>query len=83
MNVWVMNNQVDAIQARLDLIERLMNEYFELCEVRGELAPADNARIENRIAEIIAELKAEKETRPRMEATPEGVVCHNFEMGAV
>jgi hypothetical protein len=75
------DKQVNAAQARLDLVERLMNEYFELCEVRGELSPADNDRIEFRIAEITAELRHLK--WPRMEATPEGVVCHNFEMGAV
>jgi len=67
----------------VELVERLMEEYFALREIRGELAPADNARIEARIAEIAAELEAEKAARPRMVATPEGVVCHNFEMGAV
>jgi len=52
----------------VELVERLMEEYFALREIRGELAPADNERIEARIKEITAELEAEKAARPRMVA---------------
>jgi hypothetical protein len=33
-------------------VDGLYNELVCLCEVRGELSPEDNARIEERIAEI-------------------------------
>jgi len=33
-------------------LDDLYNELVCLCEVRGELSPEDNARIEERIAEI-------------------------------
>ena len=34
----------------------LYNELNCLCEIRGELSPEDNARIEERIAAIVNEL---------------------------
>jgi hypothetical protein len=38
-------------------VEGLENELMCLCEVRGELSDADNARVEQRIAEIVAMLE--------------------------
>ena len=41
-------------------VEGLENELMCLCEVRGELSDADNARIEQRITEIVAMLEEVK-----------------------
>ena len=38
-------------------IEGLENELMCLCEVRGELSPEDNARVEARIQEIVKQLE--------------------------
>ena len=40
------------------MIDALMEELFYLDEIAGELSPEDNARIEQRRAEIKAEIKA-------------------------
>lgn len=41
-------------------VECLENELMCLCEVRGELSDVDNARVEQRIAEIVAMLEEVK-----------------------
>lgn len=39
------------------MIEGLENELMCLCEIRGELSPEDNERIEQRIQEIRKQLE--------------------------
>ena len=38
-------------------VDDLYNELIYLCEIRGELSPEDNARIEERIAQIQKQIK--------------------------
>jgi ABC-type phosphate transport system ATPase subunit len=39
------------------MIEGLMNELICLCEIRGELDPESNAKIETKIAELNKQIK--------------------------
>jgi len=48
-----------------DTIDNLYEELVYLCEVRGELDPESNAKIETRIAEINSELKELKKISSR------------------
>ena len=40
------------------MIDNLYNQLFNLCEIRGQLDDADNARLEAMIAEVNQKIKA-------------------------
>ena len=50
-----------------DKHENLMNEMMCLSEVRGELDPVSNAKVETKLKEIGDELRAMDETREELE----------------
>ena len=50
-----------------DKHENLMNEMMGLSEVRGELDPVSNAKVETKLKEIGDELRAMDEAREELE----------------
>ena len=59
----------EITQTEIDMsrFDNLMNEMVCLSEVRGELDPVSNAKIEAKLAEIGEELKAIDEARVELE----------------